>query len=181
MFSPWIFCLILISVIDFPSDTALYPHFFFEMVERRLSPFPDNVLVYGGSPFDKYMCGYPEHDHCANLTAPIYMGGGFYFLSPDLADYITGPDCPRSKLFLPHEDMTTGNYVHSHPKNITMVAEKHGYRDLWRHAVKNPHRLARYFYEYYLDQMVKRKIVTREQVDSWKALVTKNKLVLGLK
>ena len=88
-------------------------------------------------------------------------------MSPDLADYITGPDCPRSKLFLPHEDMTTGNYVHSHPQNLTLIAEKDGYRDLWRHAVKNPNRLAHFYYES-LKRLVSKGKLTQRQIEEWK-------------
>jgi hypothetical protein len=157
-------------IVKTDSDTLLYPHFFFKMVQKRLlRPFPDNTLVYGGSPFDKSMCGFPSHDHCANLAAPMFMGGGFYFLSPDLADYITGPACPRSTLFLPHEDMTTGNYVFSHPKNITLIAEKDGYEKLWRHSVKNPKRLL-VFYHSYLQALVKKKLLSQEKVEDWRKI-----------
>lgn len=156
-------------IVKTDSDALLYPYAFFDMVQRHhLQPYPNNPLVYGGSPFDKYMCGFPEHDHCVHLQTPTYMGGAFYFLSIDLADYITGPDCPRSQLFFPHEDMTTGNYVYSHPQrdNITWVGEPNGYLQIWRHAVKNPNRLV-YWYTQYLLELGKNGIVSESQISAW--------------
>jgi hypothetical protein len=100
------------------------------------------------------------------------MGGAFYFLSIDLAEYITGPECPRSKLFLPHEDMATGNYVFSHPKNITLFAAKKGYMHIWRHPVKNPNRL---FHQYrlHLKSLAKTGIISKEKIDIfWSKTVT---------
>jgi hypothetical protein len=156
-------------IIKTDSDAVLYPSTFFDMVQRHhLQPYPNNPLVYGGSPFDKYMCGYPEHDHCVQLQTPTYMGGAFYWLSIDLADYITGPDCPRSQLFFPHEDMTTGNYVYSHPhhQNITWVGEPKGYELIWRHAVKNPNRLI-HFYVKYLGRLCKAGTISETQLQVW--------------
>jgi hypothetical protein len=88
-----------------------------------------------------------------------------------LADYITGPACPRSKLFIPHEDMTTGNYVFSHPKNITLIAEKDGYEFLWRHSVKNPKRLF-VFYHSYLQKLAKKKLLSQEKVEDWREMAS---------
>lgn len=158
-------------IVKTDSDTALYPYHFFEMVQRHgLQSYPNNLLTYGGSPFDKYMCGYPEHDHCVLLKTPHYMGGAFYFLSMDLAEYITGPTCPRAKLFFPHEDMTTGNYVYSHPQhdNITWVGEVRGYELIWRHAVKNPNRLV-HFYQQYLQKLLLQGRLTKEQIQAWES------------
>lgn len=153
------------------TDAALYPERFFDMIQRHhLPPAPHNRLVYGGSPFDKQMCGYPQHDHCAQLQTPIYMGGAFYFLSTDLATYITGPNCPRSQLFFPHEDMTTGNYVWSHPDHgqIHLVKEPDGYRDIWRHSVKNPNRLV-HFYTQYLQGLQEEGLISAPQILAWNA------------
>ena len=94
--------------------------------------------IFGGSPFDKKMCGWPRHTHCGFLTAPLYMGGAFYFFSSDLADYISSDRCPRKQIFIPHEDVTNGNYVFSHPDLITTFENKRGYRRMWRHPLKHP-------------------------------------------
>jgi Galactosyltransferase len=102
----------------------------------------NSLLVYGGSPFDKQMCGFPSHEHCANLTAPIYMGGAFYFVSVDLARWIVhqtkhpNPVLP----FVPHEDVTTGNVVWAHPNRdeIVVWGNKDAYLEVWRHPVKDP-------------------------------------------
>ena len=94
--------------------------------------------IFGGSPFDRKMCGWPSHEHCENFTAPVYMGGAFYFLSSDLADYISSDRCPRKKIFIPHEDVTNGNYVFSHPDLITTFENPKGYVRMWRHPLKRP-------------------------------------------
>lgn len=112
---------------------------------------PQRQAIYGGSAFDKKMCGFPSHEHCALLQAPVYMGGALYFVSTDLADYISSPQCPRSKLFIPHEDMTMGNYVHSYEnyffeqhgtaRKVVRMSHPEAYLSTWIHPVKNPKRM----------------------------------------
>jgi hypothetical protein len=63
----------------------------------------------------------------------------------DISEYIVSDQCPRSKLFLPHEDVTMGNYVHSMPavtgKPIVGFDNQDAYQTHWIHPVKDPKRI----------------------------------------
>jgi hypothetical protein len=96
------------------TDTLLYPDIFFKTTFNHLAVFPNNVRTYGGGPFVKTS---PQEDHIA-LT---YMGGRLYWMSPDLARYVTSPKCNRSALALHSEDQSMGNFVHSHPLPIRRI------------------------------------------------------------
>jgi hypothetical protein len=96
------------------TDTLLYPDIFFKTTFNHLAVFPNNVRTYGGGPFVKTS---PQEDHIA-LT---YMGGRLYWMSPDLARYVTSPKCNRSALALHSEDQSIGNFVHSHPLPIRRI------------------------------------------------------------
>ena len=133
-------------VIKTDSDTLLIPHRFFrwaqEQEEQQLQQAKRSDIssstrrrIYGGLPMDKYACGYPTHDHCDNLTAPIYMGGALYFLSVDLAR-----DASQYPLTIPHEDMAMGNAVYSFA-GITNFSHPDAYLNTWKHPVKNPKRM----------------------------------------
>ncbi|KAL3943258.1 MAG: hypothetical protein SGBAC_002667 [Bacillariaceae sp.] len=154
-------------VIKSDSDTLIIPKRFFRWVEEqeqekiltKLASVADSGTnsrlerhaIYGGSAFDKEMCGFPSHEHCALLQTPVYMGGALYFVSTDLADYISSSQCPRTKLFIPHEDMTMGNYVHSYenytlqhdttPRKVVHMSHPEAYLSTWIHPVKNPKRM----------------------------------------
>jgi hypothetical protein len=142
-------------IIKTDSDTLLIPHRFFRwMDEQEQLVQYQRTRVYGGVPMDKQTCGWPHHDHCNNLTAPIYMGGALYLISLDVAQYVVSKQCPRSQLFLPHEDMAMANYVYSMNININMDMTSHNngpsirnfshpdaYLNTWKHPVKDPKRM----------------------------------------
>jgi hypothetical protein len=143
-------------IIKTDSDTLLIPHRFFRWVQeqeeehqqqqQQQSPTTTRTprtRIYGGLPMDKYSCGWPHHDHCHNLTAPIYMGGALYFMSVDLAEKVAvvAPD-------IPHEDMAMANAIYKHPPNnnnhhhhITNFSNPEAYLNMWRHPVKDPKRM----------------------------------------
>jgi hypothetical protein len=181
-------------IIKTDSDTLMTPKEFFDWIDKNertyfLSKFTDvdvptnassrinneiykRERIYGGSPFDRTMCGWPSHEHCENLTAPVYMGGAFYFVSTDLSDYISGPDCPRKKLFIPHEDVTMGNYVFSYPDSITTFKNPRGYFHMWRHPLKRPKGIFKRYSSYLLkngfegvNEIIKDKRTKREKED----------------
>lgn len=111
------------------------------------------TLVYGGRPLDKRKCGWPKHDHCNYLIGPIFNGGGCYFVSTELAEYISNTFVSTSTddhvgdggaettmtttttkkktstalnvRQMPHEDMLTSNFIFSypHPEQIITIAE----------------------------------------------------------
>ena len=56
------------------------------------------------------------------IVGPNFMSGLLYWMSPDLADFITDPErCNRKKYHAPFEDLNIGNLIHSHPQMIRRV------------------------------------------------------------
>ncbi|KAL3944912.1 MAG: hypothetical protein SGBAC_001003 [Bacillariaceae sp.] len=115
------------------SDTLLYPGIFFKQVLQKIPKYPNNARVYGGD----YRFKPP------NMVGPVYMGGHFYFVSSDLAEYLVSSECPRSAVDKRIEDVSIGNFVHSHPlpiRRIRLFANEFEhpvkradrYRTLWR-------------------------------------------------
>ncbi|CAJ1954576.1 unnamed protein product [Cylindrotheca closterium] len=185
-------------IIKTDSDTLIIPKRFFKWVEEQEqrkglknqtstvvdSDTPQTLeslslksqvvrqAIYGGSAFDKQMCGFPSHEHCALLQTPVFMGGALYFVSIDLADYISSHRCPRTELFIPHEDMTMGNYVHSYeayslqqeyvtPRKVVRMSYPKAYLSIWIHPVKNPKHMKGKWRKY-IAQYKKRKRTTKE-------------------
>jgi hypothetical protein len=118
------------------SDNLLFPSTFFHFVDTKLKKHP--TRVYGGRPITPKQCGWPKHDHCGQMVGPIFNGGGCYFLSVDLAEFISNASAfDHEAVKLPHEDMTTGNFVHSHPLKIHRISEK-GHKPSYRdHPIKD--------------------------------------------
>ena len=92
------------------TDTLVYPETLLEKVIYKLPKFPDNVRVYAGH--------YAVHPTIEPQLGPAYMEGRFYMMSPDLARFVTSSACNRSAVDTLIEDMSMGNFVHSHPKPI---------------------------------------------------------------
>jgi len=103
-------------IVKTDSDTIIYPEHFLNQNINPLPRFPNNIRVYGGSPAAK--TGYHQP------TGPIYNEGLCYWMSVDLARYITSPSCNRAKLNAGIEDLSMGNFVHSHPLPIHRVQFK---------------------------------------------------------
>lgn len=117
-------------------DNLLFPSQFFDsFVDSKLPKTP--VRVYGGTPKNKKGCGGDKHDHCRQLVGPIFNGGGCYFLSADLAQFISNSNSfDHYAVKLPHEDMTTGNFVFRHPLKIKTISDRQfKYR---KHPIKDP-------------------------------------------
>ena len=143
------------------SDTLLIPPRFLRWVnEQEEQVGSERTRIYGGTPMDKVACGWPDHDHCENMTAPYFHGGGFYFASIDVSEYIVSDRCPRKDLFIQHEDVALGNYVHSMTsrtggKPIVGFKNPCAYHDTWRHPVKDPKRI-RSLWKHYLSKKKQR-------------------------
>ena len=126
------------------TDNLLYTPEFFRYIDRKLprkkNSTDDKVLVYGGRPLDYEGCGGDTHDHCSQLVGPNFMAGGGYFLSIDLARFVTNSSAfDHYAVKLPHEDMTTGNFVYSYPNatsEIKLVTEQRHKGVIRKHPVK---------------------------------------------
>lgn len=110
-------------------DTLLFTGNLMDVLERDLAK-PEDInkdgLVYGGT-INNVSVAWKERN-CSDATqwedcpilGPIWMIGPFYFLSKNLAKYITSDVIDRDALT--HvEDVSTASFVWSHPGNITVV------------------------------------------------------------
>jgi hypothetical protein len=95
-------------------DTLIYPNLFLKFTLNPLPIFPNNMRSYGGD--------YRIKPSTKGLNiGPVYMGGHLYFMSPDLARFITSPNCNRTALAVFSEDQSIGNFIHSHPLPIRRI------------------------------------------------------------
>ena len=103
------------------SDTLLFPSKWFSFCDDVLNPFPYNKRVYGGVPI--YKCGGKTRQHwqCRQYLGETYMSGELFFISSDVARFITSPTLDRSRLQLDHEDVTMANFIHELPGPVNQV------------------------------------------------------------
>ena len=117
------------------ADNLIYTPNFFRYMDKL--PQKRAVRVFGGRPLNYEGCGGDSHDHCKQMVGPVFMAGGCYFLSIDLAKFISDETTfNHTAVKLPHEDMTTGNFVYSHPKKIRIVKEPRFKGVIRTHPVK---------------------------------------------
>ena len=117
------------------TDNLIYTPRFFRFMDKL--PQKNAIRIYGGFPLDYRKCGGDKHDHCAQMKGPYFMQGGCYFLSTDLARFISDETTfDHQAVKLPHEDMTTGNFVYSHPLKIKVVTEPKKKNVIRKHPVK---------------------------------------------
>jgi hypothetical protein len=106
------------------SDTLLFTPAFLEYAEKALPNRPNNTRIYGGC--ESYMdsCDPKVNDThpCPlPLLGPVYMLGSLYWMSADLASFVTSDQVDRTRLMIRHEDVDIGNFVFSHPRNVTIA------------------------------------------------------------
>ncbi|KAL7575300.1 hypothetical protein ACA910_001825 [Epithemia clementina (nom. ined.)] len=96
------------------SDNLLYPPKFFRTLEM-VSPMERPVRnIYGGWPRNVERCQWATDPDCQLPleTGNIYFSGGCYFLSTNLATFISDPttveDHQKLISMFPHEDVVTG-------------------------------------------------------------------------
>jgi hypothetical protein len=95
-------------------DTLIYPNLFLKFALNPLPTFPNNMRTYVGD--------YRIRASTKGLNiGPVYMGGHLYWMSPDLARFITSPNCNRTALAVFSEDQSIGNFIHSHPLPIRRI------------------------------------------------------------
>lgn len=108
-------------------DTVLFTGNWMDLMERDLQkPYQINKdgLVYGGFMNDAFIpwqgrCHEGIWEKCP-LIGPLWMIGPLYFLSRELALYITSNVLDHDSISSV-EDVTTGSMVWSHPGNVTVV------------------------------------------------------------
>ena len=151
-------------IVKASSETLLYiPKF----LNRATSLFPITkmeandtrderpLLVYGGVPILRARCGRKLKPDCQRMIGEYFMDGQVEILSVDLARYIATnltQQRRQSLEILSREDMTIGNFVHSHPEPIQGVFVEN--LNLWSETKENefPGELIRFWVNYLLDQ-----------------------------
>jgi hypothetical protein len=111
-------------IVKVDSDTLVFPPTFLDIMYRRLPRRPDNQRVYGGLPHDKDACDPKVNDthSCPlHLKGGLYMAGSLYWMSPDLADFITSDRVNRKAISIGHEDVDIGNFIFSHPQQVNVI------------------------------------------------------------
>ena len=95
------------------SDTLIHMKMFYKVIEDELPPRPYNVRMYGGSSWGNYD------------TNGIYAAGAFYFLSYDLAHYVSKTLTHQERMKLtskhPTEDLDMGTFVFSHYNAVKFI------------------------------------------------------------
>jgi hypothetical protein len=90
------------------TDTLFYVDKFLDSDLNHFPSFPDNGRVYGG-------WDLVSRSSFEEMEGVIYYAGSFFFLSPDMARFITSDACDRQRLDRFAEDWTIGAFVDAHP------------------------------------------------------------------
>lgn len=114
------------------SDTLISSELFQKFIEAELPPKPFNRRIYGG----QSMANYDRNS--------IYAAGEFYFMSSDLANYVSNvlTAGQREKFtaggkvtaFRPIEDVDMGTFVFSHPRPVKFISLTP--HQFWVHGLK---------------------------------------------
>lgn len=105
-------------------DTVLDTRALLEFIDVNLPPkpkvpAPDRRKRYGGLLQEFLACG--SYIHCQMLRGTVYMSGQFYFVSGDLAEYISSDVFNSSQLRTGFEDLDFGLWVFSYPATVNLV------------------------------------------------------------
>jgi hypothetical protein len=96
------------------TDTVFFPHPMFGKMENW-PKYPNNRRIYGG----EYNVKRDGDNRKDLLVGASYFNGPFYWMSPDIARFITHSEkCNRTALRTSAEDMTIGNYINTFPHTI---------------------------------------------------------------
>jgi len=106
------------------SDVLLFVPNFLDFAQQTLPEHPH--AVFGGLPLGADNCEttVTPHDHGCPLplVGDSYMSGELYFMSVDLATFISSPDCDRSAVSIRHEDVAISNFVYSYEAEDGVIA-----------------------------------------------------------
>jgi hypothetical protein len=115
------------------SDTLVFIPQFLDYVDKTLKPSPYNQRVFGGLRYCLEKCPF-------KLVGQHYFSGEFYYMSPDLASYITSDKVDRTTMSTSYEDVDIGNFVFTHPLPIQSVAVEQ------RNVLRTPKHDAHWFW-----------------------------------
>ena len=106
------------------SDSYLNLEELLRVTSYDLPATPSNRRIYGGRPWPDY------------FGESVYMAGQFYFVSSDLAHYVTNLMDPfdREKMTSRVEDLDFGKYVMSHHRPIKLITFHSNL--FWKHPLK---------------------------------------------
>ena len=112
------------------TDTLILPEKFLDGTLGTSCPaFPDNARLYGGI--------YRGQDsNFPIMIGPCYFAGELYWMSSDLARFVSSLDLDRKAVDPRIEDLAMGNFVHSHPLPIRRVAEPEHRFSYHKHPIK---------------------------------------------
>jgi len=109
------------------SDSLIDMNLYLDFLMNDLAPAPYNRRTYGGSTWTN------------NDKSSIYAAGQFYFMSADLAEYISVIMSHERRMELtntrPYEDMDVGAFVFSHPRPIKFISLSQ--YTFWAHHLKS--------------------------------------------
>ena len=81
----------------------------------------DSRKRYGGVLREFNTCGGYSQEHCFLLQGRVYMSGQFYFVSSDLARYVSNTAVALNSTRSGIEDFDFGMWIFSHPEAINLV------------------------------------------------------------
>lgn len=128
------------------SDTLLSVPNLIHMLNHDLPSQPKNV--YGGIVCDETACGDPKLCHEV-LQGKVYMTGQFYFLSVDLAAYISSDKLNRDSISAYSEDVNVGMWVHSSNRILKLVILNNK-NVFWIHNTKEDDRIDEKYNDYFV-------------------------------
>lgn len=109
-------------------DTIVSPKLLFEFMDDELPPFPYNRRIFGGRAW-------------GSRTGQVYYGAGqYYFLSSDLADFVSNTLSAKDRYALSHskrktEDADMGKFLWTHNRPLKFIdLSLHRF---WEHGQKS--------------------------------------------
>ena len=106
-------------------DTYLNTDLFLDFIHRDLKYEPSGQRprrIYGGILNEAISCGLLSGNKvCELLKSRVYMSGQFYFVSADLARYVSKYGSERFEQRVGVEDIDFGVWVQSHPQALHLI------------------------------------------------------------